>query len=160
MALIVEDGSIIASANSYITDAVFTAYADSRGFTYPATVELREVLIIKAMDYLESKKYKGLYVSPDVQSLAFPRYSVYSRGRTINSDEIPQELINAQCELAIAANTLELQVNEASKDVQSQGLGSLSVSYFKGGANQTVRLDRAMGWLSDLLEPTNKLVRA
>ena len=48
--LIIEDGSIVANANSFATDAELKAYANIRGFVIPATQPAREALLVQAMD--------------------------------------------------------------------------------------------------------------
>jgi len=159
MAITVEDGSIVAGANSYVTDEEFTNYADLRGFSYPASAALREPLIILAMDYLENKSYQGARVEPGNQSLPFPRSNVWINGRSVGSNEILQNLKNAQIEAAIAANTQELQINTVSENVQSESMEGLSVSYHSRGSSGKVRLDRVNTWLSGLLVDTSKLVR-
>ena len=159
MALTIEDGTVVSSANSYITDAEFTAYADSRGFTYPTTAALREPLIIRAMDYLENQPYKGWRVDPDNQLLPFPRSNVWSNGRVIDSTEIPRELKSAQNEAAIAAYTQDLQINTVTENVASESLGSLSISYHNRGKSGKIRLDRVMNYLASLLTVSDSLVR-
>ena len=62
MALTVENGTLVANANSYVSAANYTAWADARGFTYPGLPEL-EQKILRAMDYIESLQFVGLWVT-------------------------------------------------------------------------------------------------
>src|SRR5690606_40416418 len=61
--LIVEDGTIVAGANSFVTEAEIVAYALARGTNLPHTTDEEldavAVLGIKAMDYLAIQPRKG-----------------------------------------------------------------------------------------------------
>lgn len=107
MALIVEDGSIVANANSYNSRADIIAYAAARGVVL-ADDDTTDVLAIKAMDYLalSDNDWKGEPVSP-TQSLAWPRKGAIPTGsRTAFPDNaIPVQVKKAQCELAVIANS-------------------------------------------------------
>ena len=149
--LIIEDGTIIANANSYTTDAELVAYAAARGLTIDATESARDILQIKATDFLEGKIYIGSKVEPDNQYLMFPRSNVYAFERTIDSDEIPRELKYAQMEAAIAAYSQSLLVNSSENNTQRETLGSLEVEYFSRGSSERIRLDRVNNYLSPFL---------
>lgn len=100
MALIVEDGSIVSGANSYVTVAEIEAYAGLRGIVYPDPTKI-EMYAIQAMDYLETLAYKGVQVDPDTQPLQWPRKNVVVNGRTLPNDKIPNGIKNAQMQLCI-----------------------------------------------------------
>lgn len=101
MAIVVEDGSIVAGANSYVSEAELTAYATQRGVTLTGT---EESLLIKAMDYLETLDYIGEKKTAD-QPLQWPRTNAYIDGYLFASDEIPKELKSAQMALAISIDS-------------------------------------------------------
>lgn len=160
MALVIEDGTIVANANSYVTDAEYVAYAAARGKTIGLDAAAREIELILANDYLEGQEFKGWRVEPDNQELAWPRSNVLANGRFIDSGTIPKELKNAQIEAAIAANTLELQINSLSGNVQKERLGEMEVSYFSHGNAEKIRLDRVNNYLKHLLlTDSDSLVR-
>lgn len=99
MTLIIEDGSIVANANSYVSGSDIIDYAIARGITIePAMVE---IYAIQAMDYLESKEYIGEEVKPGIQPLKWPRKDVIINRREFPSDAIPTNIIRAQCQLCI-----------------------------------------------------------
>ena len=150
--LIIENGSVVANANSFATDAEFKAYADIRNFDTPATQPDREALLVLAMDYLFSKEQnlKGERVSPD-QELPYPRRGVCSNGFNIASDAIPQSLKKAQMELAAQANESSLLVSGTVQNLASFSVdGVYSESYFSGGNWEQVRTDRADAYLDSL----------
>jgi len=103
MALIIEDGSNVAGANSYVDLADCRTYALARGVTLTAVDADLEVFLIKANDYLESfrDKFKGSRTNDDDQPLQWPRSLVYIDSILFDEDSIPQLLIDAQCQLAI-----------------------------------------------------------
>jgi len=106
----VEDGTIVADANSYTTVDEFKAYWDNRGFDYSSyTDDQISIALIKATDYLENRwggKYKGR-IEDDDQVLSFPRLSLYDlAGRLVEG--IPNKLKYAQIEYAKRALEEEL----------------------------------------------------
>lgn len=152
MTLIVEDGSIVTGANTYVTDAEYVAYAEARGKTIGADATTREQELIKAVDYLENYRdeFKGLKVERD-QPLQWPRYSVWLDSFQLNSNEIPIELKKAQMELAVLSNSTDLTPSGTLENVSSQSIGDLSISYFSGGTYKTVQMTNVEQHLECLL---------
>lgn len=152
MTLIVEDGTIVANANSYVSDDDYTTYSSARGYTIGADATTREQEILKAMDYIESYRdqFKGLKVSAD-QPLQWPRYSVYLDGFQLDSNFIPTELKRAVMEAAILSRSTSLVPSGGVQNVQSESIGELSVSYYSGGSYQTVQMKNVDQFLDCLL---------
>lgn len=101
MALIVEDGSLVLNANSYVSVRDAQKYADARGIDSLEDSEDAQKWLIRAMDYLESiEDYRGTRYSA-TQALQWPRENVIVQGVSIHIDSIPQRLITAQIELAL-----------------------------------------------------------
>ena len=150
--LIIEDGSIVANANSFATDAEFNTYANLRNFDVPATQPDREALLVLAMDYLFSKEQdlKGSRVSLD-QSLMYPRRGVCANGFNIPSESIPLSLKSAQMELAIQSAASALLITGEAQNLASFSVdGVYSESYFSGGNWTQVRTERADAYLDPL----------
>ena len=152
MPLIVEDGSQVAGANSFTTDAELTAYALARGVTLPATEAERDVLQIKAVDYLFSKEsqMQGSRIAK-TQALMYPRNGVSVHGFSIDSDEIPEQLKSAQLEAAIALSTQEILVNSSSSNITKEKVDVIEVEYSDGGKYDSIRLDKVDTYLKPLL---------
>ncbi len=134
MTLIIEDGSQVANSNSYISVVDFEAYAAVRGITISGT---SEALLIQAMDYLESLQFIGLKVS-STQSLQWPRSGVVIDGYAFASDDIPNELIKGQCEVAISidqGNGPLAVISRAKKRVKA---GAVEVEYSDSAASTNV----------------------
>ncbi len=101
MAIIVEDGTGKTDANSYATVTEARTYATARGVSLPDDSKV-EAFLTLAMDYLESKKYKGRPSYPDhPQALSFPRTGVMVDCEVLPSDAVPRQLKSAQMQLVV-----------------------------------------------------------
>ncbi len=160
MALIIEDGSVVANSTSYNTDAELVAYATVRGYTLPATEAERNILQIKGMDFINSNEsdMQGCRVDED-QEHAFPRRGVIANDFLIASDKIPKTLKSAQNEASIIVQDVALLTGTSVQNVQSEKLDVMAASYFKGGKREQLDVGRIYNYLSPVLTSTNKLVR-
>lgn len=103
MALVIESGSGLQNASSFVTVAELEAFAQARGVKLPTTEEAKEVLLIKGVDYLilREPEFQGLRTEDD-QALPFPR-----SGLTIHCKSFPDSLIPPQVKLAQMQAALE-----------------------------------------------------
>jgi hypothetical protein len=101
VSLTVEDGSLPNAANSYVSVSDTRTFATARGVTLPATDVAVEVLLTKALDYIEALRFEfqGRKVIA-TQALQWPRMGVFIDGFPIADDEIPEVLPKAQAQLA------------------------------------------------------------
>jgi hypothetical protein len=144
--LIIEDGTgSDPTANSYAARADIIDYAAARGVTL-ADDATTDILAIAAMDYLESKDWKGDRVLAD-QPLSWPRGSVVITTTTSDvygsfptpvfapSDTVPVPVKNAQCELAMQAkNGVNLMpVRAAGQLIKAEKLDVIETEYFETG---------------------------
>lgn len=131
MALVIEDGSIVASANSFVTRAEIIAYAAARGVTI-ADEAASDVLAIKAMDYLQTLCYKGDPVD-EAQTTPFPRMGLVDGDTTDDYEHsIPAGIKNAQLQLALDANAgiiLTASANPTA-DLKRSKVGPLEREFF------------------------------
>lgn len=122
----VEDGTNIPGANSYVSVADLVTHAAERGITLPVDAPSQEVLLVKAMDYLElmSSDWMGSPTFTD-QPLDWPR-TYYSTALGI-----PPELKKAQMVLAVAAMTIDLTPvsSGSSRSAKRQTVGPITVEY-------------------------------
>lgn len=153
MALVIEDGSLVDGATSFATVAQLTTYAASRGVTnLPDTEPGKEVLLIKAMDFLASQesRFQGARVSA-TQSLSWPRSGVVLFGSEFAEDAIPKNLIDAQCQLAMDAVSVDLQPNGTGREVIREKLDVLETEYAPTGSGTLQpQLNKALSLLSIL----------
>lgn len=140
MALIVEDGSIVEGAESYITVADATTYFEARGnaaWSALASDTVREQVLRKATDYMLGRYgllWKGDRVS-ELQALDWPRSAAYANGYLIDSGEVPLKVQHACAELAVRASAGDLSPDVGAQ-VKSETVGPISVTY-ADGARQT-----------------------
>lgn len=134
MALVIEDGSGVAGANSYIDVTAARAYASARGLSLPATDADVEVLLIKAMDFIEAfrTEFQGLKTDT-AQALQWPRTGATLDGYEVASDTIPTVLASAQAQLAADANLQELMPTRTGREVVMEKVDVISVQYAESG---------------------------
>lgn len=131
--IIVEDGSCVPNANSYIDVEYATQYLEDRGVKVPAEDKLKPMLI-NAMDFMESlNRYKGKRTNQD-QELQFPRSGLYSDGVGIPGNTIPVAIKRAQAQLV--ADTVQsgkpLLSNSTNHALKKRVLGPLTLEYAVG----------------------------
>lgn len=127
MALTVEDGSLVANANSYVSVANFVSWADDRGITYPAVPEL-EQKILRAMDYIESLNFLG-QKHEETQALQWPRDQVTIDGYSVDSDEIPPEVKKAVYEAIKVEIDGDSRLSVSERETASEKIGDIAVTY-------------------------------
>lgn len=119
--LVVEDGTGLSNADSYIDVAFADAYFLKRGIAQWATLTNKESLIIRSMDYIENNySYKGEKLV-STQALQFPRLI---DGETV----FPIALKNAVCELALKSNDEDL-LADTDKTTIREKVGDLEIEY-------------------------------
>lgn len=153
--LIVEDGSIVAGADSYVSLADARALADNYGWVLPTDDTEAEAALRNGAVYvgLQEPQMCGTRVSPQ-QSLAYPRQNVTLYGFPVASDSIPSQIIQAQI---IAATEYGKGTDvRASSDGRATSVerveGAVTVQYFNNGATgATTTITAAMDALRPLL---------
>lgn len=128
MALIVENGTIVENANSYVDLEYARAYATARGLTLSAVDATLEAQLMTAMDYLEA--LRSQYQGAKIGSLQWPRYGVTIDGVELASDTIPKELKDAQSRLAFDVSSgVDLMPTTSGKYAKREKVGDLEVEY-------------------------------
>lgn len=125
MSFIVEDGTGLENANSYVTLAFASSYFSSRGVGVWAdqTENQQQVALIKATDYIDAKyahRFSTKLVNKN-QALTLPR--VYFIDAAFNKvQEIPVLWLKAVCEYALVSLTRELFTSPStgSKEIKSE----------------------------------------
>lgn len=122
--IIVEDGTIVPNANSFVTITEARLYAINRGVVLSANDDDVAAFLIKAIDFLNSKEdcYKGERISAE-QELCFPR--------TGFNPLIPKALKNAQMQAVIEQhNGNDLMPTTSPTDyVIEETVGPLTTKY-------------------------------
>lgn len=93
--LIVEDGTGVANANSYVDIAYAREYAASVGLTLPTPDDALTGALLASMPYLESRPWKGRKVNPE-QALSWPRDGVTINQSPYPNNTVPDAIRKAQ----------------------------------------------------------------
>lgn len=92
MALVVEDGSGVAGANSFVSEAEASAFFAARGLGF----DDYEAKLLRAMDELMAHRYAGTRTHI-VNNLPFPRTGISDvYGNDYSSEEVPESVKLAQ----------------------------------------------------------------
>lgn len=134
MTLIVEDGSIVPNANSYVTLAEATDYLLYRGLDAST---LNDANLILGFDYLNSyeDQYQGERVSAE-QTGSFPRSGVYINNFPLTDDTIPIQLKAAQIYAAYYENQSAgslFTVSDGRQITHEEVTGAVAVDYADNG---------------------------
>ncbi len=162
MPIIVENGSVVAGANSFIEVAALDAYAAARGLVISATAPEKEAALVVAADYLRNEsrlRYRGTRKSAS-QRMPFPRVGcTEDNGPAVADNEVPWRLQDAQAALAVRVlQGVTLQPDlERGGAVKRSTIDVITTEYYEGASPETLFAE-AMGYLQPLLrtgaEPT------
>lgn len=148
MALIVEDGSVVAGAESFASVAFADTYHSNRANASWAALStaVKEASLRKATDYMQQVyrlRWKGTRAGT-VQVLDWPRFGVFVEDVAyagfpyyVGVNVIPAEVQNACAELALKASTAAL-APDIEREVVHEKIGPLEAEYVPG-APQYVR---------------------
>jgi hypothetical protein len=104
MALVVEDGTGLADAESYASVAAADAYATARGLTWTGTETEKEQALRRATSWLDARyrgKWPGDKRRQRFQALEWPRTGAHDMADDpIDYQSVPVEVVNATIEAA------------------------------------------------------------
>lgn len=147
MAVIVEDGSGVAGANSYASEEQLQAWAGARGYTLTGDLS---VLLVRSFDYIEAREPRFVGFRT-YGATSWPRTGVTLYGVPVAADAIPAQLIEAQCAMAVAADGQALQSAVISVGpIASKSVGDVSVSYDTSRAPATAYFEQGESALRSL----------
>lgn len=155
MALVVETGSIVPGADSYVSLAGARALAAGYGLALPVDDTEAEAALRNGAVYvgLQEPSMCGRRVSAS-QSLAYPRQGVSLYGFALAADVIPPQVIHAQVVAAVeyGAGT-DVRASSDGRVTESERVeGAVAVSYFNNGATgATTTITAAMDALRPLM---------
>lgn len=138
MAIVVEDGTNVAGANSYVTLLEARDYASLRGLSLPSDNDEASALLVRAMDYLNTLRYRGEPVSVS-QDNAWPRKGVYPCNGPVMVpvDAIPEKVKRAQIEASVSIGVGNNPLADISTDSQiiEEQVDVLKVKYATRGSD-------------------------
>jgi hypothetical protein len=132
--ILVEDGSIVEGANTYVdpdgdvANDYFDAHLYAGAWT-SASMDSKTKAVIMATRYVDDLiKWKGSKVDAD-QPRSWPRKDVYLENRYLANDTIPLDIQIGVCETALAFLTGDrISDTAASAGISSIGLGNGAIS--------------------------------
>lgn len=145
--MVVEDGTGLSNADSFVSVAYADTYFSTRGVTAWASLTNKEALLIKATDYIEavySEAWKGVTLK-DTQSLSFPRI-------IDDATVYPDRLKKAVCELALKANSGDLLVDVEQRTIEEK-VDVITVKYAEY-SDQKTQYSMVYGLISPYLLST------
>lgn len=131
MSLVIEDGSIVAGAESFATAAELVTYATNFGRTIPSDTITQEALLRRAALQMSAMSWKGGLVN-ELQALSWPRYDVYRDNWLVPSNSIPAQIKAGQMALATEIHADDVAPPELKTGaVESEKVGPISTTYAK-----------------------------
>lgn len=135
--------ALTVGTNTYVTDVEFQAYiAQSiHALSLVTTSGTREAALVSAFRMIERQVYEGEQtVAPPTQTASFPRTGLTDAyGAEVDDATVPQQVEDAQCELAIAllgnAAGASAGAGGPSSNIKSLGAGSARIEYFRPNAS-------------------------
>ena len=140
MGLVVEDGTGLSNANSYISLADANTYWIDHGSPSEwdaATTTEKSAALMYATRWLDDNFDWYSYIYTYTQSLGWPRNTYFdNENRQIDGATVPQRIKDATCELALYH--LKDNINSVDNDgVLSEKVGDSSITYTKSGAQKS-----------------------
>lgn len=161
--LIIEDGTQVANANSYVNLADARAIAANYGITLDADDTTAENNLIVAYNWLNTleEEYQGVRLSDQdtntSQTGVWPRSTVYIRGNLQGENTIPDELIRSQVVASHAneSGSILIPSNPSTtgsiKKEQLDGVGV--IEYYDGYTATGEDANTALSFAKSLLDP-------
>lgn len=149
--LIVEDGSGKTDANTYISLAEYDEYISCRGFVDTGTDAEKTARIIQSKDWIEEQDplFQGWKHSEN-QALIWPRSWVVIYGFGLDSDEIPQQLKDAQAQLTFDSATTDIYNVNDGLAVTKEKIDVIETEYSDNGV---VTVQPIFAKVQAILEP-------
>lgn len=162
--LIVEDGTGLSTANSYVNfdyaDSYFAVRDNSDWFN--CNIGARKAALIRGAIYLDQFDYIG-QKNTYAQALQWPRTGACVDGFDIPNDEIPKNLKYAQCEAALRSAASELMIDLDSGSVIEETVDVISVKYSdysNGGQKKFPIIERLLSKLTRSMGSFRKVIRS
>lgn len=161
MALIVEDGTGLSTAEAYDSVAGFKAYADKFGFSYSAFTDTQiEQFLRQGARHMVQKfrlRWKGTRTT-STQALDFPRAGVstvdngayYSGQYVVDPNTVPDDIKNANNIFAQKASAGVDLFADGTQLAKREKIGQIEVEY-EQGSRQRVQYDSVEAMLQPYL---------
>lgn len=137
--IIVEDGTVVTNANSFVSLVDARTKAEALGLVISADDETAKSQLTQSYYQLKrsyQSRLQGQIVN-STQTGIFPRYNVIANGFYVPSNEVPEDVINAQLAYADSINK-GADVNQTAKaqEVSSESLDGVGSKTYKDGSSR------------------------
>jgi hypothetical protein len=151
--IIVEDGTGLTNATSYVSIAEFEAYWTARGVDYTATSEDTLAIWLNLASQFADANYDwDGQIASDEQALNIPRVNWCDKqGRDLD-DTVPTFIKNGICELAAIRQSDNFETT-ATTGVKSESYGPVSVTYSGDSGSSKVLYTTATQYFKQGLAP-------
>ena len=152
MAIIVEDGTGLATAQTYVSAAEADAYFSAREVdAWTGSIAVKESAILVATEYMEATYTWIGRITRDAQALGWPREYLYDKDGRSLSNTVPTAVKRASFELALKAITSTLLLDTTRDDyVVREKIDVLETEY-RAGAPTRVEYNFVSRILKDLI---------
>ena len=140
----------------YTTDDAFIAFALARGVT--VTAPNAAIALTKALDYMETRQYKG-YKTDNDQVLDWPRQYVYIDNVLLDSATVPSGIVKAQHVIALSIANGYDPLATIERAVKREKVDVLEVEY-QQNASPTAILRSINAALANYVESSTSVMRA
>jgi hypothetical protein len=140
----------------YTTDDAFIAFALARGVT--VSTPNAAIALTKAMDYMETKQYKG-YKTNDEQVLDWPRQYVYVDNVLLDSATVPSGIVKAQHVIALSIANGYDPLATIERAVKREKVDVLEVEYQPNASSSPI-LRSINAALSDYVVSATSVMRS
>ena len=140
----------------YTTDDDFIAFALARGVT--VTAPNAAIALTKALDYMETRQYKG-YKTDNDQVLDWPRQYVYVDNVLLDSATVPSGIVKAQHVIALSIANGYDPLATIERAVKREKVDVLEVEY-QPNASATPVLRSINAALSDYVASATSVMRS
>lgn len=118
---------------AYGTGSGLTDYASARGITLEQSTD---ILLTLAHDYIEALEYIG-QITNEGQANQWPRKNAYIDGFELDDSEVPQDIIDAEYQTAIAIDQGNSPFATVTPSIKRESVDVLSVEYQDGASNRS-----------------------
>jgi hypothetical protein len=137
MALVVENGSVVAGANSYVTLAEYRDWANARGIVSSDSDTILERQVLRAMDYFEQLLFIGNKANEN-QPLQWPRTEALIDGYYADATEIPVQVRRALYEAIKVEVDGYSEWNTQDRRTLREKVGDIEIEYAENSENRTI----------------------
>lgn len=137
MALVVENGSVVAGANSYVSLAEYREWANARGISSSDSDAILERQVLRAMDYFEQLNFIGNKANEN-QPLQWPRTEALIDGYYADATEIPPQVKRALYEAIKVEADGYSNLNIQDRRTIREKIGDIEIQYADNSENRTI----------------------